>query len=157
MTMTLPAAGKRAEWTGDTGYLDYLAPADPAAGANLTVTIPNQRFVVVRSLQVTLTTDANAANRLLSVDYLLGTRATAVRNMATVAITANTTAQQFQFDNQHTVSEWNTNTPVFVPLLPLPLPNGWTVQVTVDNIQVGDTLTSCKVVVDRYWQDVYSR
>jgi hypothetical protein len=150
---TLPAAAKRAEWTGDTGYLDVITPADPAAGVNITVSIPNQRFAVVRSVLVTLATDANAANRFLSVDYLLGTRLTALRNAATLLVTANTSATVFQFDNQHAVSEWNTGTMVFVPLLPLPLPNGWTVQVTVDSIQVGDQLSSCKVVVDRYWQE----
>ena len=149
----LPAPGMRSEWDDTTGYLSVVTPADPAAGANLTVTIPNQRWVVLRSLTVTLATDANAANRLLSVDYLLGSRLTAMRNAATLLVTANTSATVFQFDNQHTVSEWNSGTPVFVPLLPLPLPNGWTVQVTVDNIQTGDTLTSCKVVVDRYWQE----
>jgi hypothetical protein len=144
---------RRDGWTYDSGYLDVLTPADPAAGANLTVAIPNQRLVVVRSLTVTLTTDATVANRLVSVDYLLGTRATATRNMATVLITASTTAQVFQFDNQHTVSEWNTGTPIIVPLQSIPLPNGWTVQVTVDNKQAGDQLASCLVVVDRYWQE----
>jgi hypothetical protein len=144
---------QRDGWTYDSGYLDVLTPADPAAGANLTVTIPNQRLVVVRSLTVTLTTDANVANRLVSVDYLLGTRATAKRNLATVLITASTTAQVFHFDNQHTVSEWNTGTPILVPLQPIPLPNGWTVQVTVDSKQAGDQLASCLVVVDRYWQE----
>ena len=157
MSLLLPDQGKRSEWDETTGYLDVVTPADPAAGANLTVTIPNQRWVVLRALHVTLATDANAANRVLAVDYLLGSRLTAVRNLATVAITANTSATVFHFDNQHTVSEWNTNTPVMVPLLPLPLPNGWTVQVTLDNKQVGDTLTSCVVVVDRYWQEHYSR
>ena len=33
------------------------------------------------------------------------------------------------------------------------MPNGWTVQVTLDNKQAGDTLTSCIVVCDRYWQE----
>jgi hypothetical protein len=155
--MTLPASAQRAEWTDDTGYLDVVTPADPAAGANLTVTIPNQRFVVVRSLTVTLTTDANAANRLLSVDYLLGSRLTAKRNLATVLVTASTTNQVYHFDNQHSVSEWNTGTPIFAPLQPLPLPNGWTVRVTVDSIQATDQLASCVVVVDRYWQEHRSR
>jgi hypothetical protein len=136
-----------------TGYLDVITPADPAAGANLTVTIPNQRFVVVRSLRVTLATDATAANRFLSVDYLLGSRLTMMRNAAALFIAASTSATVFQFDNQHTVSDWNTGTMVFAPLKPLPLPNGITVQVTVDSIQATDQLSSCIVVVDRYWQE----
>jgi hypothetical protein len=135
------------------GYLDVITPADPAAGANLTVTIPNQMYVVVRSLRVTVATDANAANRFLSVDYLLGSRLTMMRNAAAVLITANTSATVFQFDGQHTVSDFATGTMVFAPLKPIPLPNGVTVQVTLDNKQAGDALTSCVVVVDRYWRE----
>jgi hypothetical protein len=136
-----------------TGYLDVITPADPAAGANITVSIPNQRFVVVRSLLVTVATDANVASRFLSVDYLLGSRLTMMRNAAPLLLSANTSATVFQFDNQHTVSEWNTGTMVFAPLKPLPLPNGITVQVTLDSKQAGDQLSSCIVVVDRYWQE----
>jgi hypothetical protein len=139
--------------TERSGYLDVITPADPAAGANLTVAIPNQLYVVVRSLKVTVATDATAGNRFLSVDYLWGSRLTMMRNAAAVLLTANTAATVFQFDGQHTVSDFATGTMVFAPLKPLPLPNGVTVQVTLDNKQGGDTLTSCIVVVDRYWKE----
>jgi hypothetical protein len=44
-----------------------------------------------------------------------------MRNAAAVLITANTAATVFQFDGQHTVSDFATGTMVFAPLKPLPL------------------------------------
>lgn len=138
-------------FTPDTGYLNELTPADPAAGANLTVTLQNARWTVLNSVLVTLTTDANAANRFLSVDYLVRGGLAAIRNAATVLVTANTSGQVFQFDNQHAVSEWNTGTMVFAPLLPVPLQAGWQVRLTLDSIQVGDQLSSCKIICTEYY------
>lgn len=147
------AAAKAAGFPIGSGFLDVITPADPAAGANITVTTGPQLYLVVRSVLVTLTTDATAANRFLSVDYKLGSRYTVVRNAATVLVTASTTAQVFQLDGQHAVSEWNTSTMVFAPLLPLALPSGWIVALTVDSIQATDQLSSCKIVVERYYDD----
>lgn len=151
--MTFGASTVLAGFTPDLGYLDEIAPADPAAGANLTVDLGRQRWIVLHSVLVTLTTDSNAANRLLSIDYLLRGGLAVMRNAATVLVTASTTAQVFQFDNQHTVSEWNTGTPVFAPLLPLPLQAGWGVRVTVDNIQAADQIASVKLLVTRFYPD----
>lgn len=147
------AEAKAAGFPLGSGFLDVITPADPAAGANITVTLGSQIALVVRAVLVTLTTDANAANRFLSVDYGLGARYTVIRNAATVFVTASTTAQVFQFDTQHAVSEWNTGTMVFSPLLPLPLPAGWALTLTLDSKQVTDQLSSCKIVVERYYDD----
>jgi hypothetical protein len=133
------------------GFLDVITPPDPAAGANITVALGGQRFAIVRSVIVTLTTDANVANRFLSVDYKWGTRFTLMRNAATVLVTASTTNQVFQFDNQHTVSEWNTGTMVFAPLSPIPLFAGVGVSLTVDSIQATDQLSSCKILIERFY------
>jgi len=147
----LDATALAASFTGDIGYLDEITPADPAAGANLTVDLGPGRFVVVNSVRVTLTTDANAANRFLAVEYLARGGLAVMRNAATVLVTASTTNQVFQFDNQHTVSEWNTGTPVFAPLMPLPLSAGWQLKLTVDSIQAGDTLATCRILVTRFF------
>lgn len=146
-----PASQVSAGFTPDEGYLDQITPISPAAGANLTVDLGLQRWIIIHSLTVTLSTDANAANRFVSVDYLVARGAAVMRNAATVLVTANTSLQVFQFDNQHHVSEWNTNTPVYAPLMPVPLQAGWQLRVTVDNIQAGDTLTACKLLVTRFY------
>lgn len=146
-----PASKVSAVFTPDEGFLDQITPVSPAAGANLTVDLGLQRWIILHSLTVTLSTDANVANRLVTVDYLAARNLAVMRNAATVLVTANTSGQVFQFDNQHTVSEWNTNTPVYAPLMPVPLQAGWQLRVTVDNIQAGDTLTACKLLVTRFY------
>ena len=146
-----PTEGLLSPVTPDIGNLDEITPADPAAGVNLTVDLGRQKWIVLRSLMVTLTTDNNAANRLLTVDYLARGGLAVMRNAATVLVTASTTNQVFQFDNQHTVSEWNTGTPIFAPLQPVFLPAGWQVRVTVDSIQVGDQLATCRILCERYY------
>lgn len=139
-----------AGFTDDPGFLTVIPQTSPAAGANLTLDLGRARFYVIRSVMVTLTTDANAASRFLSVDYLLGTRATVMRNAATVLVTASTTNQVYQFDDQHTVSEWNAGTMIFAPLAPIVLTQGWVAKLTVDSIQTGDQLSACTVLVQQF-------
>lgn len=148
--MTFPPAGLREGFTESTGFLTVIPQTSPAAGANLTLDLGRAEWYVIRSIIVTITTDATVANRFLSVDYMLGTRATVMRNAATVLITASTTNQVFQFDNQHTVSEWNTSTMVFAPLAPIPLAPGWVAKLTVDSIQATDQLSACTVLVEQF-------
>ena len=142
-----------ASFTPDEGHLDEITPADPAAGANLLVDLGRQAWIVIHSVRVTLNTDANVANRFLAVEVLGRGNLSVMRNAATVLVTASTVNQVFQFDRQHTVSEWNTGTPVYAPLQPVPIPAGWQLQLTVDSIQAGDTLTACRILCTRYYWD----
>lgn len=148
-------SGFVAPFTSERGYPDFFSPASPAAGANYSFTVGsfNVDFLRVVAVMATLTTDANVANRLFAVDYISGATSTRVRSAATVLITASTSATVFQWDTAHTLSEWNTGTPVFVPLADVILTPGWTVQLTVDNKQVGDTITAISVVVEKYYAD----
>lgn len=123
-----------------------LTPDNPAAGANLTLTLPPAEFTDVYSVQFALTTSATVANRYVNVDYLGRGGVQNVRNAATVLVTASTTSQVFQFDRAHTVSEWNTGTAIFAPLLQMPLGPGWQVKITVDSIDTTDQIASVKVV-----------
>ena len=138
--------GLLAALRADEAVVNELTPADPAAGANLTVTIPPAILTVVLSVRVELTTDANVANRFLAVEYLARGGLAVMRNAATVLVTASTTSQVFQFDNQHTLSEWNTGTMVFAPLQPVPLAAGWGLKLTVDSIQVADQLANTRIL-----------
>ena len=136
----------------DIGNLDIQTPDNPAAGANLTFTLPPAHYRILQSVQFTVATDANAANRYVNVEYIGRGALQNIRNAATLVLTANTTAQTFQFDTAHGSSEWNTNTAVFAPLLDMPLPAGWQVKITIDNIQVGDQIASVKLTEYLFFQ-----
>jgi hypothetical protein len=142
-------------FASERGFVDFFSPASPAAGANFSFTTGGLGADYVRLIAVvaTLTTDANVANRLFALDYITGRSTTAVRNAATVLVTANTSATVYQWDTAHSVSEWNTGTPVYAPLLPMIFTTNWTIQLTVDNKQVGDTITAITFVLEKFYAD----
>lgn len=142
------------EWNADQyrydeRYVDWVDVAQPAAGANASFLVPGQFGVRVLAARATLSTDANAANRLLSLDYINANSVTRVRNCASVVWTANTTSQAFVWNTAWSVSEWNTNTPVLMPVASLLLPPGWSIRFTVDNVQAGDQLAALSLVVEK--------
>jgi hypothetical protein len=110
-------------------------------------------YARIVAVKATLATDANAADRLFSVDFRSPRAGTIIRNAATVLITANTSATVFQWDHAHSVSEWQTGTPVFAPLVDIVLTTGWTIQLTVDSIQAGDAITAIAVTLEKFYPD----
>lgn len=131
-------------------FVDYVFPAAPSAGANKAVVVGGENWFRVLAARATLTTDSNAANRLLCLDFINARSTTILRNGASVLVTASTTNQAFEWQYTRTVAEWNTGTPVFLPVVPIFLDPGSTVQFTVDSIQVGDTLTNLSLVLERW-------
>jgi hypothetical protein len=147
--------GFTAPFTSEQGYTDFFTPASPAAGANYSFTVGSLSVEYARIVAVTATlaTDSNVANRLFALDYRSPRAGTIIRNAATVLITASTAATVFQWDHAHSVSEWQTGTPVFSPLVDIVLTTGWTVQLTVDNIQATDAITAIAVTLEKFYPD----
>lgn len=131
-------------------YPDWLDVTAPAAGATVSVTVDGRWTMRVLAARCTLTTDANVANRLVTLDYIDARGVTRLRNGAGVVWTANTTAQAFEFDAHRTVAEWAANTPVFAPVAPWLLPPGFTVKFNVTNIQATDQLSAVSLWVEKF-------
>jgi len=140
-------AGNPSPYRYEYAWHDYLDPASPAAGANLSVAVPGEWGLIVVAAIATLTTDGNAANRLLSLDYIGGRGATYVRNAAGKVETATNGGRTYVWSANRTVSESVANTPVFVPLLEWQLDPGMSVRFTIDNVQAGDQLSAVHLVV----------
>lgn len=128
-------------------YHDFLDPASPAAGANLTIVVPGECGIVPLAAIATLTTSAAVANRLLSIDYIGARGTTYHRNAAAKVETATNGGRVYVWSSGRTVSENAANTPVFVPLLELLLDPGMKIQFTVDAIDAGDQLSAVHLVV----------
>lgn len=131
-------------------YSDWIFPANPAAGATASYSVPGQSWVRVCAARASITTDGNAANRLVSLDFITARSKTVVRNAAPAFVTASQTGQQFEWSRQLTVANWQSGTPAFVPVLDQWLPPGFTVQFSVDSIQVGDQLSGLSLYVEKY-------
>lgn len=132
------------------GYPDWIIPDTPAAGANGTFKVPGDYVMRILAARVQLDTDANAANRLLTLDYLNARGQTFAVNGAGVVVTASTVAQKFEWSVNRGVAEWAANTPVFVPVLDAMLYPGTTVQFTLLNKQATDTLTNLSLYVEKF-------
>lgn len=150
-TGTLPGAeGLLQPFAHGLGYQDFIALPQPAAGANLAFTIDGRSTVRVVGARCNVTTDANVANRFVSLDYINARAQTMMRNAAGLVVTASTTNQKFEWNAQRTDAQWAANTPVLLPLFPLFLSPGSVVQITVDSIQAADQISLASLVVERF-------
>lgn len=131
-------------------YPDWLAVTTPAAGATASLTLEGRWSIRILGARLSITTDANVADRFVSIDYLDGRDRTFYRNGAGLVVTASTTAAEFEFQANRTVGEWAANTPIFAPIAPWFMPTGFKVKFNVVNIQATDAISGLALWVERF-------
>jgi hypothetical protein len=122
------------------GYRSLKSGTTPAAGANFTDSIPGDKWRRLVGITFTLTASAAAANRIVTIDYARPDKGRFLSDGAAVALTANGVGV-YNGSAQRTTSEWNTGTNVFFPLWGGFLESGFTVGITVANIDGSDQLS----------------
>lgn len=128
------------------GQANY--PGRPAAGAGYDLTLtPWDSWRLVFAV-FDFTTDDNAADRYVTIDYLDGTGRDVAQDGAAVAVTASTSNQRFSGSLNRGDSEWNNASSVFFPLCGIWRPGGSHVQVNVAGIQVGDQIDHIRLTFD---------
>lgn len=132
------------------GFVDWIEVAQPAAGASAQVTVEGQWSMRVLAARASITTDANVANRVVTLDYINARGQTYVQNGAAALVLASTTAQVFEWDIGRTVSEWNTGTTIWAPCQNMLMPPGFVVKFNVASIQVGDQLSGLRLWVEKF-------
>ena len=138
------------------GFPYVVRPAAPGAGNEFTQVVSGEFWVVLLALFVRLNTDANAASRTLRLEYR--DDADGVYDVMGNPVTypANTTNEDYSFSIYQPRGEWEVSTTNLVPLHPLPLPPTHDFHIEVTNIQVGDTLTLIRYVVQEFYSDAPS-
>lgn len=131
----------------DEAYVDFLDVGQPSAGANAAVVVPGQFGFRVIAALATITTDANVANRLVSLDVINANSSTRLRNPAPATIAAGQSNIKVVWSSAWANGISVTNGPLVAPVHDLLVPASWSVQFTVDNRQVGDQLASLSLVV----------
>lgn len=131
------------------GFEEIQYGTQPAAGASFSLTVPGAFDTRLLSITYRLVTDANAANRAVTVDYDDGNGQLFAREGAGLVVTANTT-QDFAGNVGRGVAEWAANTIVFHPLAESILEGGQKIQINVANIQVGDQLSRIVLKLERF-------
>lgn len=136
----------------------FVPGAQPAAGANFSLALSSAFIQVLHTVRFSLVTDANVANRIVTVDYVTGDSVVAVSNGAGLLVTASTTVT-FMGKAHMGVSDWTSTgsdlTPVYFPVEPLMLPGPWLIQINVANKQAGDQLSAIRLIFDQFTSETY--
>jgi hypothetical protein len=132
------------------GYQDFVPLPQPAAGANLAFTVESRNLIRVLGARCNVTTDANVANRFVSLDYINARGQTMMRNAVATVVVGSTTNLKFEWNAQRADGAFVANCPVLAPVFPLFLSPGSQVQITVDSIQVGDQISLASLVIERF-------
>jgi hypothetical protein len=128
--------------------LEIVKGDTPAAGANFSLTSPGRPGWKLVAVLFRLVTDANVANRSVTVDCDDGNGTLFLSNGIQGVVTANTTAL-FSFAAGRAISEANVNNQVFAPLQPAEFMGGQKLQINVLNKQAGDQLDRVVLVFER--------
>jgi hypothetical protein len=133
-------------------FQSVVRGVNPAAGASFSLTLDSRWVWRCVSAVFTLTTDANVANRYVTMEATQDDGASYAVSAPAVVFTAGGTARYVGSISQG-VGEWNTGTDAFFHLAPVWMFGGSILTITVGSIQVGDTLTKIRFVFDRVPSD----
>ncbi len=136
------------------GEQEPFAIANPGAAQAATFTVDGRGLRRLNTIVFTLTTDANVANRYVTVEYRGGDGLAYCVNAAAVVVLAGST-QRFAGSIGRGVSEWATGTDVLFPLDDVFLYASDVLRVGVSGVQAGDTLTAIRGVLERFPVDRY--
>jgi len=128
------------------------APA-PVAGASYSLTLGDYDFWRLIACYFELTTDGNAANRFVSVQYLDGAGKQTVQDGMAKVVAASQTSVPYSGSILRGTSEFVAGSPVFFPLSGLWLEAGRTVKINIGSIQAADTLANISLTFDRVCVD----
>lgn len=135
------------------GIQEPFRIAAPGADTNAIYQADGYGLRRLLSLVFTLTTDSNAANRYVTVEYQGKDGLAFVVNAAAVTVAASST-QRFAGSYGRGEAEWAANTDVLFPVTPVILSPGDVLKIVVTNIQAGDTLTAIRGVMERFPLDI---
>lgn len=130
--------------------LDHLTPNAPAAGAPLVFPLDSRWWWQFRAVRFLLTTDANVANRLATVDITDPEGTPWVSSPSLVAVPASTVNQEYRFGQRSNGVSGIAGAPQFPDLSQEWSPGGWQLRLNVSGIQAGDTLTGIRLWVAKF-------
>jgi hypothetical protein len=123
----------------DPEPLEVVPGTAPAAGANFSLTSPGRPGWRLVAVLFRLVTDANVADRAVTVDYDDGNGTLFGSNGVGFVVAASTT-ELFAFQENIGQAAWNTRSQAFAPLLPAEFQGGRKLQINVLGIQATDQL-----------------
>jgi hypothetical protein len=123
----------------DPEPLEVVLGTAPAAGASFSLTSPGRPGWQLLAVTFRLVTDANVADRAVTVDYDDGNGSLMASNGFGAVVAASTT-ELFAFQANVGQAAWNTRGQAFAPLLPAEFQGGQKLQINVLGVQATDQL-----------------
>jgi hypothetical protein len=124
------------------------AAVAPGAGVGYTFVVGPWDWMRLVFCAFTITTDATAGNRYLTIEYPGATGASDYADGAAVLVGPSTVNQRFIGCIERGTAEWNTGTDVFMPLGGIWLAAGRQVKITNTGAGAGDQLTNIRLTFD---------
>lgn len=139
-------------WQEGPGFIDYLYPAQPAAGAGFTRTVDGFAWERPMSVRCTLTTSAVVANRtVLLFARPLGPAGNLVGwEIPNGATQAASTTNRYQWVISNGTTNINSGGRFTAGLPDIIVPPGWQFGVSVLSEDVGDQVFDITVIVERW-------
>lgn len=132
----------------DTGILRSIAGTDPAAGVEISETVPTGARWRLHGLVVPLVTNATAANRLVQVVVDDGT--TIFNRFPAVAVQAASLTVQYSAAALGAASVAAGADNIILLPTPLDLLQGWRVRTVTTNLQAGDNFGAPQLRVEEW-------
>lgn len=123
--------------------------AAPVAATNYTLTLQPYDWWRLVFCTFTLTTDATAGNRYVTVEYPAGDGTSVLADAAAVQVTPSSTNQRFVGAITRGNSEWNAPSDVLFPLSGIWLEAGRTIVLTSTNKGAADLFSKVRFTFDR--------
>jgi len=133
------------------GMLRTIAGTNPAAGAEISETVPTNARWRLRAMQFNLTADANVANRRVVIQVDDGSN-----------VLFQVQAQENQVASStegYHAAAWGTLVTTFGTIHQVSLPpdlmlfQGWRILTTTTNLQTGDNFTAPRMLVEEWIED----
>ena len=129
---------------------DHLLGVAPAAGASFALPLDSRWWWRIKAVRFTLTTSAAVANRFVTVDVQDPEGTAWVRSPSPVVQAAGVTAQEYDFAERNEIVSGLAGQPIFADLVPLWIPGGWRLAITVGLIDGGDQLGAPRLYVEKF-------
>jgi hypothetical protein len=123
----------------DPEPLEIVYGDKPAAGVSFSLTSPGRPGWLLVAVTFRFVTDANVADRAVTVDYDDGNGSLFGSNGIGAVVQASTT-ELFAFQANVGQAAWNTRGQAFAPLFPVRFQPGQKLQINVLGVQAGDQL-----------------
>lgn len=131
------------------GRIRSITGTDPAAGAEISETVPDRLRWLIRGVYFTFTTSATVANRLVHLIIDDGTNI--IAKICVVVAHAADTAKDYSFANYGS-TQINPVDCFYLPIPLLPLVAGYRIRTSTDLIEGDDDFSAPQLLIEE-WTD----